>query len=231
MERNIKYFERLVTFLILFIVLSLIVSVLAYRSVFDGSLSELSGDWGALGSFFGGVFSPIIAFATLIAIIITIHLQKQLLNTQSKEFTKLYDLQTQTLATQKSELDLAKIQALEQADNEHKKLYLGLIEQQIDIRRTNMIRAAEGAAFMLEKHDKGYPIDSSAIESNIQQKELLEKQVQVLTFVSIGFAIKKFKSIENMDESITRLFQMIDNPDVLESLYASQGQNFDYGSK
>ncbi|WP_282561188.1 hypothetical protein [Motilimonas sp. E26] len=40
MENHIKHFERLVVSLVALIVLGTIVSILAYRSVFDGALSE-----------------------------------------------------------------------------------------------------------------------------------------------------------------------------------------------
>ncbi|GHW88298.1 hypothetical protein VCSRO199_3421 [Vibrio cholerae] len=228
MENYIKHFERLVVSLVALIVLGTIVSILTYRSVFDGALSELPSDWGDAGGFFGGIFTPIIAFATLIAIVITIQLQKQLLETQNREFTKLYNLQQETLDTQKRELSVVSEQALEQSLNEQKKIYLNLLEQQIDIRRCDMERASEGAMFMLHKQNEGYAIEKSAIENNLSQKELLEKQVQVLTYVSIGFTLQKFKSISEMDNSITRLFQMIDNPKVLNSLYASHGESFDF---
>ena len=210
MENYIKHFERLVMSLVALVVLGMIISIVAYRNVFDGSLSELPADWGDAGSFFGGIFTPIIAFATLVAIVITIQLQKQL------------------LATQKSELDSIKKQALEQSLNEQKKIYLSLIEQQIDIRRCNMERASEDAMFMLQKQGEGFTIEKSAIEDNIVQKELLEKQIQVLTNISICFTLQKFSSIAKMDKSITQLFHVVDNPKILESLYASQGKSFDF---
>ncbi|WP_427977202.1 hypothetical protein, partial [Agarivorans sp.] len=61
--------------------------------------------------------------------------------------------------------------------------------------------------------------------------EFLEKQVQVLTYVSIGFTLQKFNSIAEMDKSITRLFQVVDNPKILDSLYASRGESFDFGEQ
>lgn len=227
-ENYIKHFERLVMSLVALVVLGMIISVVAYRSVFDGGLSELPADWGDAGGFFGGIFTPIIAFATLVAIVITIQLQKQLLYTQNSEFSKLYDLQEQTLDTQKSELGLIKEQAFEQSLNEQKKIYLSLIEQQIEIRRCNMERASEGAMFMLQKQGEGFTIEKSAIEDNIVQKELLEKQIQVLTHISVGFTLHKFNSIADMDKSITQLFHVVDNPKNLESLYASGGKSFDF---
>ncbi|EOX1585387.1 hypothetical protein ACT7TO_003563 [Vibrio cholerae] len=231
MENYIKHFERLVMSLVALVVIGVIVSIFAYRSVFDGALSEFPSDWGDAGGFFGGIFTPIIAFATLVAIVITIQLQKQLLDTQSREFTKLYNLQQETLATQKNELDLIKEQALEQSLREQKKIYLNLIEQQTSIRRSNMEIASEGAMFMLQKQIEGFAIDKSAIDNNLAQKEHFEKQVQVLTYVSIGFALQKFNSITEMDKAITQLFQMVDNPKNLESLYTSRGESFSFGEK
>jgi uncharacterized membrane protein len=208
-----KYFERFIMFLVVTVVIGLLFSILAYRSVFDGALSNLPADWGAAGGFFGGIFTPIIAFATLIAIVITIQLQKQL------------------LITQKSELRLVKQQALEQSINEQKKIYLSLLEQQTDIRRGNMESADKDAKFMLQKQAEGHHIDGAAIDENITQKERFNKQVQVLTYVSIGFALKKFNSIDEMDTSITALFKMIENLEALESLHSSGGESFSFSSE
>ncbi|AUL95806.1 hypothetical protein ACVD4U_004288 [Vibrio vulnificus] len=221
MENYTKYFERLVMFLVALIVLGVAVSIFAYRSVFNGDLSTLAADWGDAGGFFGGIFTPVIAFATLLAIVVTIQLQKKLLDTQNRDFTKLYNLQ-------REELDLFRKQTVNQSFNEQKKIYLNLLEQQIEIRRCNLDRASDGAMFMLEKHDEGFPIEKSVIEENIVQKERLEKQIQVLTYFSIGFTLQKFDSIAEMDKSITRLFKLIDNPENLESLYASNGETFDF---
>lgn len=225
-----KHFERLVMSLIVLVVVGLLVGILAYRTVFDGPLSDLPADWGDAGGFFGGIFTPIIAFATLIAIVITIQLQKQLLDTQNREFTKLYQLQKETLDTQRSEVDLIKEQASAQSLNQQKIMYLNLLEQQTEIRRCDMQRASEGAIYMLQKQTEGIPIEKSAIEKNLKQKEAFEQQVQVLTYISIGFTQQKFNSIAEMDKSISRLFQMLDNPSVLESLYVSNGQSFNFRS-
>ena len=228
MGNRIRNFEVIVWALVVVILIGLVVSIVAYRSIFDGGLSELSTDWGAIGSFFGGIFSPIIAFAMLIAIIVTIKLQKQLLATQVIEFEKMYQIQNATLTAQRSELELSKKHSFEQALNEQKKLFLGLIEQQMNIRRAEMVRASEGVIFLLEQQEKGIPIEKSIIESNAQQKETLERQLQVLTFVSIGFALQRFDSTEKMDSSIARLFQLIDNPVNLNAMYASKGKDFNY---
>lgn len=218
-------------FLVVIVVIGLLFSIFAYRSVFDGTLSSIPANWGAAGGFFGGIFTPIIAFATLIAIVITIQLQKQLLVTQNNEFKKLYNLQVETLSTQKSELDLAKQQVLDQSINEQKKIYLNLIEQQTDIRRRNMESASEGVVSMLNKKAEGFLIDELIMGNNINQKNLFEKQIQVLTGVSIGFTLQKFNSIAEMDTSITKLFKVIDDQKVLESLYASNGDNFTFTSE
>ncbi|MGR2701757.1 hypothetical protein [Vibrio campbellii] len=219
MRDKIKYYEYVIWGLVVLIIITLLVSSIAYRSVYGGELSDNASDWGSFGGFFGGIFSPLIAFATLIAIIVTINLQKELLSRQTIEFDRL-------LSMQSHELELFKKQSFEQSLQEHKRLYLSLLEQQIEIRRSNMLRASENATYLLEKELDGHHIEKVAIESNLEQKELYERQVQVLTQVSIYFTINKFDSVKKMDTSIKKLFRLIENKNELEKLYKSDGKSF-----
>ncbi|WPC04210.1 hypothetical protein SBP02_15730 [Pseudomonas benzenivorans] len=77
MKNNKKDPLELVLYFSIFGLLSgLLVAVYFYKSTFSGEISSASADWSALGSFFGGVFAPVVSFVTLVAIIVTIRLQK-----------------------------------------------------------------------------------------------------------------------------------------------------------
>ena len=106
-EKNKNPLEFVLYFSILILIIGLLVSVFFYIDTFSGGISTKSSDWSALGSFFGGIFSPAVSFVTLMAIIITISLQKKFLESQSSEFTKLQRLQESTLNSQKEHLSSA----------------------------------------------------------------------------------------------------------------------------
>lgn len=89
--------DLLLYFSVASIVLSLVISGFLYGKQLGYGLSTLEADWAAFGSFFGGVFSPMVSFVTLIAIIQTIKLQRALLENQASEFAKLHTLQVKTL--------------------------------------------------------------------------------------------------------------------------------------
>ncbi|PYC06331.1 hypothetical protein DMX04_00395 [Pseudomonas koreensis] len=82
-------------------------SIYFYRQSFSGDLSVKPEEWSAFGTYIGGLFGPLISFLTLIAILKTIGLQKELLKTQRSEFSAMERLQTRTLASQLSQIERA----------------------------------------------------------------------------------------------------------------------------
>lgn len=86
-----------------------------YFNVFDGDVSKRPDSWSAFGSFFGGVFGPVISLVTLFALLRTIQLQKDLLVNQSAEFKTLSSLQSEQLsATMLSDYKTHQLQLLHQ---------------------------------------------------------------------------------------------------------------------
>ncbi|WP_169857673.1 hypothetical protein [Pseudomonas mandelii] len=93
--------------LVAVVVLSVVVSLITYMSVFDAGLSSKADSWSAFGSYIGGLFGPLISFLTLLAILKTIALQKELLDTQRHEFDEMQRLQTKTLDSQLAQIGRA----------------------------------------------------------------------------------------------------------------------------
>lgn len=58
-----------------FLCVVLVLAIGCYLTVFNNGLSRSPDNWSAFGSFFGGVFSPLISIVTLFALIRTIGLQ------------------------------------------------------------------------------------------------------------------------------------------------------------
>ncbi|MNZ87688.1 hypothetical protein D3C78_1065550 [compost metagenome] len=198
MKSSIKRLEYLTWGLVFLVIALLAICTILYRYTYSGGISDSSNDWGAVGSFFGGIFSPLIAFATLIAIIITITLQKEIIATQKSEFEKLLELQSNTLSAQREQLDLARDDSKSISLVESKKLYLGLFEQHALIQNSIIEKATNGATFMIEKRTKGFNIEDSAIEENLKRKEAAERCLGSLLSGSTIFAFEEFDSEEKM---------------------------------
>lgn len=56
-----------------------------YRQQFGGGYSPNPGDWSAFGSYIGGVLGPLVSFLTLVAVVRTVYLQRELLDAQREE--------------------------------------------------------------------------------------------------------------------------------------------------
>ncbi len=86
--------------LIFFAFLSFTIVLLLYRWKVGSELSTDSGAWSDFGGYAGGVLGPVISFLTLVAVLITIKVQRQFLKVQENEFSKLYKLQLDTFKSQ-----------------------------------------------------------------------------------------------------------------------------------
>ncbi|MBF4238157.1 hypothetical protein, partial [Vibrio anguillarum] len=85
----------------------------------------------------------VIAFATLIAVVVTIRLQRTMLETQKEEFQRLYKLQGKSLDLTEKEARFFKDKAFSDELNAQKKLFLDLIFQQISIKLDEKNKAHE----------------------------------------------------------------------------------------
>ena len=56
-----------------------------YRDQFGGGYSSEPDNWSAFGSYMGGVLGPLVSLLTLIAVIRTVYLQRELLDAQREE--------------------------------------------------------------------------------------------------------------------------------------------------
>lgn len=117
MKKIPKVADGLSVFSISVILVALAISIYVYTLAFPGSLSTTPDNWSAFGTYIGGIFGPLISFVTLIAILKTISLQKELLNTQRSEFMQMQALQDQTFKAQQLQyqnaLEESKIQTFE----------------------------------------------------------------------------------------------------------------------
>lgn len=103
------FFSRTLEMSPLVVVICVAVAIYYYREKFSGDFSDEASDWSAFGSYIGGLFGPVVSFVTLLAILKTIGLQKELLDTQQREFTSMQELQKKTFQSQQDQINDAKI--------------------------------------------------------------------------------------------------------------------------
>lgn len=170
------------------------IAIYAYRLKFGGELSSEASDWSAFGSYAGGVFGPFISFLTLLAVLKTVYLQRELLDNQAAEFIKLdahqqlaAKKQDQQLEMAKSELELTKAQA-----------YLSTQLQFIETLKEHYRREADGLSeaikLILEKG--GYNINSQEVaEPILKNKKDAEQKMSDLIGLSLELSILDFSTV------------------------------------
>lgn len=70
-----KFWKPLLSLLV--VVTTLVVAIFSYVSVFNGSLSKNSNDWGAFGSYLSGTAGVVIALFAVIWLIYSVSIQKE----------------------------------------------------------------------------------------------------------------------------------------------------------
>jgi hypothetical protein len=94
------------------LIVTVSLSYLPYRSVFDGGFSNNSSDWGALGSYLSGTLGPAFSFLSIIAVVLVANHQinKAREQLETEIFESKSQLETQLLEQRKLEY----IKSLEQ---------------------------------------------------------------------------------------------------------------------
>ncbi|MDX9667946.1 hypothetical protein QMK50_23620 [Pseudomonas sp. P5_152] len=136
MERNIKLmFGALKNFWFFssaFILAAFICAIFIYRSKFNGALSDQSADWSNFGSFMGGMFGPLISFITLLAVLKTVYLQRELMRDQRNQFSIMNKLQEATFDAQSEQLKCAAVDAERMKVADLKRTLLSFLNQRIE---------------------------------------------------------------------------------------------------
>lgn len=179
--------------------LSLFVAIYLYRLKFGGELSSSINDWSGFGSYIGGVFGPLISFLTLLAVLQTVYLQRELLKVQGEEFAKLHELQVSTLQRQDDQLDLAKLDSDRTGISAYQATQLKLIEMYIDQQR----RASDSVEGKIKD------IMAASLEPGIKLKMLNDLDERKKVFMGrendflvllLEISIFEFKSIQEIKQ-------------------------------
>ncbi|MBH3366949.1 hypothetical protein I5R92_06595 [Pseudomonas carnis] len=199
----IKAFRGLVSFWfvsILSILIAFVFAIYFYRLSFGGGLSNNSSDWSNFGSYIGGIFGPLVSFITLLAVLKTVYLQRELLNTQRDEFSAMQALQRDTFHSQQEQLKQA-AEATSQ-DQYHRALehLLGMVDRHSASYGNIVNRVSQGLETLANWKFEGRPVrDEQFImlrNKNVRHNKTLES----LALLSVDLSLTNFGTISEMRE-------------------------------
>jgi len=191
------------------ILVSLAIAIFFYRLKFSGGLSENSTDWSNFGSYMGGVFGPLVSFVTLLAVLKTVYMQRELLDVQKHEFNQLLKLQRIDSLKQEEQLALAKSEANRAKVLAYQTSILNLIESysnEFRMDANEMFAAAEKAA-------SGQFSILEGMNAESKYRALCDKSrktVADLKLLALELSIAEFSDVSEVrDKFAPRLLQIL----------------------
>ncbi|MCL8301989.1 hypothetical protein [Pseudomonas mosselii] len=187
--RYLKSFWVFGTLIMLPVIAAALISFFLYRSQFDGEFSTVSSRWSEFGGYIGGVLGPVVSFCTLIAVVRTVYLQRELLDIQKSEFREISSQQQGQLVLAKEEMESARTAS-------YKEVQLRLVEMLIEQTR----RQAELIQDHIRKHSENNPIfrPGEYLEKLSKKHNSLIKQEGDLRLVMVELSVTDFLSIEEV---------------------------------
>jgi hypothetical protein len=147
MDSKRKTSIALINFLVLScasILIAFAVAIYIYRYKFGGSLSGQSSDWSNFGSYIGGIFGPLVSFITLLAVLKTVYLQRELLDTQKIEFEQMQSNQMKAFDAQQDQIKSAAEQAATDTIEKARLAVLRMIDRYIQLVEKKQDRTTDG---------------------------------------------------------------------------------------
>jgi hypothetical protein len=183
-----------------FILTAFVFAIFIYRLKFSGGLSANSGDWSNFGGYIGGIFGPLVSFVTLLAVLKTVYLQRELLVTQREEFSSMQALQRETFNSQQDQIKWAAETAKQDQHSRALDHLLSMVDRHCVLYENMVSRATQGVQAMANWAFEGRPIKEEHMvrlsEKNKRHKITLES----LACLSIDLSMMKFNSIDEMRE-------------------------------
>lgn len=199
-------------FLLTFLALAALCAALfVYRMQFGGGFSAQSGDWSAFGSYMGGILSPLISFLTLGAVLKTVYLQRELLETQKQEFINLSQQQVASLQRQDQQLQLSR----DESERALVQNYLANQFKLIDVliaQQQRQVEAMSEAALKITEHEQGsLGQRMRAAEPALEAKDKAINNVKNLISLSIELSVSEFNSTKEVLAVVgPRLLKVLD---------------------
>lgn len=189
--------------LVSIVVFSGITSIYAYLNIFSGEFSTESSEWSDFGGYIGGVLGPLISFCTLLAVLKTVYLQRELLDAQKSEFIAIGKLQEDQLVLAKSDSSKNEIRAYQTSQ-------INLLEMFVEQR----LRVVEGLeAQKLEVKGAQMTFDSRRSELSDLDKKLTKAQDSANSLLILAFEISttQYTDVNTIKKSLaTKLSKILD---------------------
>lgn len=188
--------------------------IILYRWKIGGSFSTDPNDWSIFGAYVGGVLGPLVSFLTLIAILVTITLQRQLLLLQEKEFSALYKLQIKTFDSQRLQALGISNEAERSRKEDCKNSLLKSIER-LDlntIRDIQRLESTRSKSMDSLKHcvtDSAISEVSTGIDKLSHRIDELELRKMSLDSLMIEFTLNEYESVAQLKTRFQQAIQCI----------------------
>lgn len=201
-RKNDPYIGLLLA-IVIFVFLLMVAACVVYRLKFDGGLSTESGEWSNFGSYMGGIFGPVVSLATLVAVLKTVYMQREMLDAQQNEFSVLAAKQDEQLRLAKSESDRARVQSYQ----------AGVLNILASFTSEFRQDSNEQLALAEKARSSGAPIlEGVFTASNYEKKSNASRQkVAELTLLALNLSIKEFSSVQEVQASfVPEMMRILD---------------------
>ncbi|QXI24656.1 hypothetical protein HU724_010385 [Pseudomonas iranensis] len=192
------------------LVIALVISGIFYFWVFRYGLSSNPDNWSAFGSFFGGIFGPLISAVTLVALLKTISLQREVIDTQREEYRKLQKQQEFSLSEQQQQTELARMALMSARVADYRAGILQMLEQQCNYQhsaanaysgRINTSLSMLGPLAKMEDSPENIKAVSD-LKVLAERMGESEKSAQEISKLSMRLAIKEFETVDELKSYI-----------------------------
>jgi hypothetical protein len=176
-------------------------AVFYYVDVFGWQFSRNQSDWSAFGSYIGGIFGPLVSFITLLAVLKTVALQRELLITQRSEFKAMQVLQQKTFDAQQSQINEASIKSYADSIERFREFGLQMIDRYILLYENKLDRAEAN----IGRYNEVMVINRIGLKPGLMraaldQKEISASMIESLVALSVSISQDEFLTIEGIQE-------------------------------
>lgn len=172
--------------------------VITYLSVFNNGFSHSPDNWSAFGAFFGGLIGPAVSLVTLLAVLKTVYLQKELLDTQRAEFAAMQLLQQATFESQSAQIAAAKLVSERDYFDRVRISCLQMIDRQILLHENKLGRVDSAIKLAAKMAYEGKSIRSEDINGMKENHQLIDRVVSDLTLLSIRVSQDEYASATDL---------------------------------
>jgi hypothetical protein len=161
---------------------------------FHSGISSKAEVWSAFGSFFGGVFSPLISGVTLVALVKTISLQHHMMVAQKRDANSVIRMQAESLKNQMDQLEIAKVQMEGSRVSDFRNSLIRTLEQRVTYYQTAQADALTRIS-TLKQLDEGPEVYLSITElARLMPK--YKEEVTKLLKLSLKLSVMEFATVE-----------------------------------